>query len=131
MLPNLADMWDRAVEANTAIDQGIDAQKRWAVALADAERDYRKAKAEAWFRCPIDDPGVKAGEREWTAARREAWVNSETAELRHARDLAEAMRQTAVEAVRARRAQLSSVQTFVAAERAEAELGRYGTGQAA
>ena len=42
-------------------------------ALAEAEAEYRKAKAEAWVECP---PADRA---EWTAARREAWVDSEIA----------------------------------------------------
>lgn len=45
--------------------------------LADAERDYRRAKLQAWNRAP-----------DGTAAYRSAWVDSETAGERHARDLA-------------------------------------------
>jgi hypothetical protein len=108
------------------IDAAIEAMKNTTVEYAAAERDYRQAKAEAWVRCPNDEAGVKAGEREWTAARREAWVDADTALLRYRRDLAEGMRQAAVEANRSRRAQLSSVQTFVNAEKAEAEFARTG-----
>ena len=108
------------------IDAGIEAMREQSVALAQAENAYRKAKAEAWVRCPNDDPGTKAGEREWTAARREAWVNGQTADLRQQRDLADAMRQAALEAVRARRAQLSAWQTLVNADTAEAQFVRTG-----
>jgi hypothetical protein len=100
--------------------------KNTTVEYARAEAEYRRSKSEAWVRCPIDDATVKAGEREWTAARREAWVNAETADLRYKRDLAEGMRQVAIEANRSRRAQLSSVQTFVNAEKAEMDLVRTG-----
>ena len=102
------------------IDDGISVMRKQSVALADAEMNYRKAKAVAWVECPTD----AEGKREWTAGRREAWVNAETAELRRARDLAEAMRQAALEAVRARRAQLSALQSLLSAHRAEAEFVR-------
>lgn len=108
------------------IDDGIAVMRKQSIALAQAEHDYRKAKAQAWVLCPTDDAGTKAGEREWTAARREAWVNGDTAELRQARDLAEAMRQAALEAVRARRAQLSALQTLLNAHAAEANMARTG-----
>lgn len=108
------------------IDDGIKVLRQQSIALAESEMTYRKSKAQSWVTCPTDDPGVKAGEREWTAARREAWVNGDTAELRRDRDLAEAMRQTALEAVRARRAQLSALQTLLNAHAAEANLA--GTG---
>jgi hypothetical protein len=104
------------------IDDGIDYSKRAAVELAKAENGYRKAKAQSWVTCPKDDPG----EREWTAARREAWVNGQTADERQARDLAEAMRDAAREAVRARQAQLSAWQTLVRAHQSETELARTG-----
>lgn len=108
------------------IDDGITMSKRQAVQVAEAENAYRKAKAQAWVRCPIDAHDVPRGEREWTAARREAWVNAECADLRQARDMAEAMRDAAREAVRARQTQLSAWQTLVRAHQAEAELARTG-----
>jgi hypothetical protein len=102
------------------IDAGIEMSRTQAVELADAENEYRKAKAMAWLKCPTDE----AGERVWTAARREAWVDAEVADNRRTRDLAEAMRDAAREAVRARQAQLSAWQTLVRAHQAEAELAR-------
>ena len=104
------------------IDAAIEALKNTTVEFAKREAEYRKAKAEAWVRCPRDEDG----QRDWTAGRREAWVNAETSDLRYARDVADGMRQAALEAVRSRRAQLSSIQTFVNAERAEAEFARTG-----
>jgi hypothetical protein len=106
------------------IDAGIEMSREQSHRIAEAEQTYREAKAEAWHRCPIDDPSVPRGEREWTAARREAWVNADTAALRKACDLAEAMRDSAREAVRARQTQLSAWQTLVRAHQAEAEFAR-------
>lgn len=125
------DLFGEAIRLSDLLDKGLAELRTQSVALADAEQDYRKGKQEAWARCPVDDPSVKAGEREWTAARREAWVQAQTAELRRRRDFADLMRSTALEAVRTRRTQLSAIQSFVAADRAEAELHRYGQSAAA
>ena len=104
------------------IDAGIDYSKQHAVELASAENAYRLGKARGWLECPTDTPDGEV--RGWTAKRREAWVDGECAELRQARDLAEAMRDAAREAVRARQAQLSAWQSLLRAHQAEAELGR-------
>lgn len=119
---NLHDAFTRANRLSEQIDLAIDGLKNTTVEYAKREAEYRKAKAEAWVRCPRDE----AGERDWTAARREAWVNAETSDLRYKRDLADGMRQAALEAVRSRRAQLSSIQTFVNAEKAEMDFARTG-----
>lgn len=115
-----SEQYAEAMRLSRLIDAAIEAMKNTTVEYAQREADYRKAKSEAWLRCP---PGDK---QEWTAARREAWVDAETADDRYHRDLAEGMRQSAIEAVRSRRAQLSAIQTFVNAERAEAEFARTG-----
>jgi hypothetical protein len=118
----LAEATTEMLRLSRLIDDGIDYSKRAAVELAGAENTYRKAKAEGWVLCPRD----AEGERQWTAARREAWVNGATADERKARDLAEAMRDAAREAVRARQAQLSAWQTLVRAHQSETELARTG-----
>lgn len=123
---SLTEARDEMRRLSRLIDRGIQELRGQSLALAEAECVYRKAKSEAWVRCPNDDSGVKAGEREWTAARREAWVNAETADLRRDRDRAESMRDVAREAVRARRQQLSSWQTLVNAHEEEAGLARTG-----
>ena len=119
-----AEMAEEVHRLSSLIDAGIRTMREQAEARADAEATYRKAKAEAWARCPNDAHDVKAGEREWTAARREAWVNAETADLRRARDYAEAIEKAAIESGRSRRAQLSALMTLLAAHRAEADLAR-------
>jgi hypothetical protein len=106
------------------IDAGLRAMRVQAELLAEAENIYRKGKAEAWARCPNDPPGTKLHDRDWTSARREAWVDGETADLRMARDLAEGMGKTAYQAVRARQTQVSALQSLLNAERAEAEFTR-------
>lgn len=120
------EMHSEAQRLGRQIDEGIRTLREQAEALAEAENVYRKARAEAWVRCPNDPPGTKMHDREWTSARRDAWVDAETAGLRRVRDIAEGMRQAALEAIRARRQQLSALQSLAAADRAEAEFVRTG-----
>jgi hypothetical protein len=127
----LAEAMEEMKRLSSQIDLGVQSSRQHAVDLAQSEAVYRKAKAEAWVLCPNDDPTVRAGEREWTAARREAWVNAKTADLRQSRDLHKAMLDAAREAVRARQTQLSAWQTLVKAHQAEAEFARTAPGWAA
>lgn len=100
---------------SSLIDKGLGALRESSTELAAAERDYRDAVADAWKAAP------KA-----TVPERKAWVEQVTAEHRHRRDTAEYERQSALEAVRARRTQLSAVQSLLAAHREEASLARTG-----
>ena len=120
MLPS--DSFEEATRLSGLLDAGISQLRAASRATAAAERDYRKAKAVAWIECPRDE----AGSKDWTAARREAWVDAETADLRYVRDLAEGDRHAATEAVRARRTQVSMLQSLMNAHRAEAEFARTG-----
>lgn len=121
---NLAEAQTEMLRLSRLIDAGVELGREQAFALAEAEEAYRIAKRLAWEKCPTDAPDVKAGEREWTAARREAWVNADTAALRRARDQADMLRDAAREAVRSRQVQLSAWQTLVRAHQAEAEFAR-------
>ena len=95
------------------IDEGIKALVSSAQEVAQAEHDYRKAKATAWMMAP-----------QGTVPVRESWVDSETAELKMAVDLAEGKRLASLEAVRSRRQQLSAVQSLLAAWKADADFHR-------
>jgi hypothetical protein len=97
------------------IDQGLAALRDQTHAYAEAEREYRKAKAQTWLVAP-----------EGTVPERTAWVEGQTADLRYARDLADGMRQAALEAVRSRRAQVSMTQTLLNADREEMAFSRTG-----
>ena len=101
----LSRLIDRGVEALT--DQGRE--------YADAENEYRAALAKAWLQAP-----------EGTVPEREAWVNGHCAVQRRRRDLADHMRQAALEALRSRRAQLSAWQSLLSAHREEAAFARTG-----
>jgi hypothetical protein len=103
------------------LDRGLDVLRANATLYADAEMEYRHAKAKAWLQAPTSEERSK-----WTAAEREAWVNGETAALRRDRDQADGMRLAALESVRSRRAQLSALQSLLAANRAEVEFASTG-----
>lgn len=80
---------------------------------ASSEGSYRRSKAVAWTEVPDGIAAAKA-----------AWVDAATSVEREARDLADGMRQIGLEAIRARRAQLSALQSLLAVHRAEAEFDR-------
>lgn len=111
----LDDDRQEMVRLSRLIDAGVTELREASSRLAQAEFDYRKGKAIAWAESP---DGI--------ADYRRAWVDAETADLRQARDEAEGDRSTAIEALRARRQQLSAWQSYKAADRAEAEFVRTG-----
>lgn len=101
----------RRLSAN--LDAALGLLETQARKLADAEAEYRKLKAKCWLQAP-----------EGTVPERQAWVDAECADARHARDVAEGLRQAALESIRARRVQVSALQSLMAGDRAEAELTR-------
>lgn len=121
-MPTTAEMYAEAQRFSAGIDHALESLREHVEKSAAAERDYRKEKAKAWARAKTMD---------MLAKEKEAWVDAETADLRYDRDLADGLRQGALEAVRSRRAQLSKVQTFANVERAEMELARTGPEMAA
>lgn len=112
----LSDYATEVDRLSALISKGIAEMTHAGQAEAQAEHDYRKAKALAWTRA----------HRDLLAKEREAWVDSKTAPERMARDMASNRLSAAWEAVRARRAQLSALQSLLAAYRSEAELAGRG-----
>ena len=104
---------DELLRLSRLLDSGLQALRDQATEYADAESDYRQAKARAWLQAP-----------DGTVPEREAWCNGHTAVERRRRDLADGMRQAALEAVRSRRGQISALQSLMNAHRAEAEFDR-------
>ncbi|HEY7823990.1 MAG TPA: hypothetical protein VIG24_14210 [Acidimicrobiia bacterium] len=97
------------------LDKGVSALRDAAVAYAEAEHAYRERRAMAYLE-------TESG----TVAEREAHVYALVGSYRYQRDLAEAAKLAALEAVRSRRAQLSSVQSVLAAYKSEADFARTG-----
>jgi leucyl aminopeptidase (aminopeptidase T) len=111
---NLAEMTAEMIRLSRLLDDGIKAMTQYAREYADAEDAYRMARAR------------EHAKTEGTVDERRAAVDLATSKERRSAHYAEAMKQAAVEAVRARRAQLSAWQTLASAHRAEAELAKYG-----
>lgn len=111
---NIDDATREAARLSHLLDAALTMLKDQIRLYAEAERDYRKAKAAAWVNT------------EGTAKEREAVVDGQTAELRYQRDIADHMRQACLEAIRSRRAQVSALQSLLAAHREEAAFARTG-----
>ena len=104
-------------------DKGVPALREAADEAANAEHAYRRTKARCWAEsATLTHP--ETGKPE-TAGAREAWVDGQCADARMGRDIAEGMRQAALEALRTRRQQLSALQSLLAADRAEAQIAAY------
>jgi hypothetical protein len=110
---DLQEMVLESERLSRLIDSGIATLVDASVEMAHAEHGLRRAVAIAWESAP-----------KGTVPQREAWVESETADQQLRFSLAESKRYNALEAVRSRRAQLSALQSIMAAHRAEAELVR-------
>lgn len=112
---NLNDVPEEMARLSRMLEQGLAALRDQSREWAEAEREYRKARALAYVQ-------ITTG----TVDERKAAVDAATADMRYTRDLAEGMKQSALEAVRSRRTQISAAQSFLAASRAEAEFARTG-----
>jgi hypothetical protein len=113
MHTDLEGLSAEAVRLSNLIDKGVTALRDAAVAYAEAEHEYRERQAMAYLET-----------EQGTVAEREAHVYAVVGDWRRRRDLADGQKLAALEAVRSRRAQLSALQTLIAAHRAEAELAR-------
>ena len=113
MHTDLATLTAEAWRLSGLIDKGISALRDAAVAYAEAEHEYRERNAMAYLE-------TESG----TVAEREAHVYALVGDFRRVRDLADGQKVAALEAVRSRRAQLSALQSLIAAHRAEVELAR-------
>lgn len=113
MHTDLATLTAEAWRLSGLLDKGIAALRDAAAAYAEAEHEYRERKAMAYLE-------TESG----TVAEREAHVYALVGDFRRRRDLADGYRLAALEAVRSRRAQLSALQSVLAAHRSESELAR-------
>lgn len=113
MHTDLATLTAEAWRLSQLLDKGLAALREAAVAYAEAEHEYRERKAHAYLET-----------EHGTVAEREAHVYALVGDFRRRRDLADGQRLAALEAVRSRRAQLSALQSILAAHRSESELAR-------
>lgn len=96
------------------LDSGLRMLREQAKEYAEAEDAYRMAAATVYLTT------------EGTVAERKARTDLATSKERQRAHLADGMRSAATEAVRARRAQISALQSLLNAHRAEAEFARTG-----
>lgn len=108
---NLPELTSEAQRLSTLLDNGLKVLREASVRLAHAENEYRKAIARAWLEAP-----------EGISPARQAWVDSETADLRMERDLADSERSVASQAVKARGIQLTLIMSLLSAHKAEVQL---------
>ncbi len=114
-MSDLPGLQTEMIRLSRKLDDGVVALLEYAKEYALAEDRYRAAKATAYL-----------GQAEGTVDYRKAKVDQLCSKERRARNLAEAMKLAALEAVRSRRQQLSAMQSAFAAHRAEAEMAHYG-----
>jgi hypothetical protein len=110
----LSELVAEARRLSAKIDEGVRSLTTSAATSAKAEHTYRLARARAW----VSTQG--------TAQQRLDEVNAATAGERLDRDLAEAGRQAALEALRSRRQQLSMCQSLLSAFKSELDHSKYG-----
>jgi len=112
---SLPELVSEARRLSDLLDKGVAALREAATSYAAAEHAYRRAHALEYL------------QTEGTVAEREAKTYVAMGDLRMERDIADGVRSAALEAVRARRTQLSALQSLLAAYRSEADFDRTGT----
>ena len=113
------ELLDEMLRLSKLIENGIEILKTATSDEATTEDAYRRAKAEAWI------GWVSTGGKKDRVADREQAVVLATADERLKAKLAAAVKLSALEAVRARKTQLSALQTVSNSVKAEIELATY------
>ncbi len=108
------DLNAELIRLSRKLDEAHAELVKQARAYADAEHAYRLARSSAF----LSSSG--------TVGEREAHTDQATAGVRRDRDLAEGLKQSALEAVRSLRGQMSATQTIAGSLKAEMELARTG-----
>lgn len=111
---NAAELNVQLLDAAKALRDSLADLERRTRDFALAEKEYRSAKSVAY----LSTTG--------TVAEREARAEDAINEKRYRRDLAEGLKVSGLEAVRANRTVLSAVQTLAGLYRAEADFDRTG-----
>jgi hypothetical protein len=111
---NAAEMAEEGRRLSRLLDDALRFHSEKVREAAEAERKYRHARQVAYLRA------------DGTVDEKKAAVDDRTADLRFERDVAEGLRQTALEAIRSRRAQISLLQSVANAYKAEADFARTG-----
>lgn len=116
-MPTTAELNTEMIRISRLLDDKLEDLVKLSHRAAETERDYRKAKAQAFAtfrRQKLVSPDLVAQ------------VDGEIADLRYDRDLADSLKSACRDAVLSLKAQLSALQTIASGVKAEAELARYG-----
>ena len=108
----LTELYDEMLRLSRQLNAAIDHMTTAAHDHAEADNQYRMARAKAWLNA------------DGTVGARNATADLATGKERYEARLADGMRQAGLEAVRSRRQQISALQSLSGAFRAEAEYGR-------
>ncbi len=117
MTLDLQDISREVRRLSALLDKAITVLREAGRDHAEAEHAYRLQRGQAW--------ALTSG-RGLVVAEREAQVDADTADARLVRDLAASLEKSALEAVRARRQQLSALQSLLAGVREETAFARTG-----
>ena len=113
---NLAEIEKEIMQRSHQLDAGINALNTAARAYAEADHTYKKLYAEAFL--TSEGAGVM----------REQVATQAALQARYEANLAEGVMKSAAAAIQARRAQISALQSLLAAHKAEADFARTGGG---
>ena len=111
---NLAEIEKEIMQRSHQLDAGINALNTAARAYAEADHTYKKLYAEAFL--TSEGAGVM----------REQVATKAALQARYEANLAEGVMKSAAAAIQARRAQISALQSLLAAHKAEADFDRVG-----
>ena len=117
-LPTPAHLMAEMIRLSKLLDNGVAELVKSAREYAEADDDYRRAKAQAFFAAP--EGSVKS---------KEAHVDRACLKERGRKLMSEAMRLAALEAIRSRRSQMSALQSMANAVKADTELATYASGR--
>ena len=117
MNDELAELAAEVRRLSGLLDKALTVLRQAGADHAEREHTYRLARGRAW----AETAGLGM-----VVPERDATVDSLTAVERRERDLAAALEKSALEAVRARRQQLSALQSLMAGWREEAAFARTG-----
>ena len=124
-LPTTLELSSEMLRLSRVLDRGIAEMRDRAVAFAQAEHEYRLARATHQLTAG-EELQKKRGLEKPTVDEKKAWVDLQTARERLRSQEAEGLKYAAMEAVRSRRGQLSALQTVANAFKEEAKLAQTG-----
>jgi hypothetical protein len=120
---NAAELARALFDAKSDVDAAVAAYEQAIRDDAEADDTARRAKARAYLTCR--EAAIKADGSRATVAHIEALVDLETADQQKAARMAEGLKRSAGEALKAAMAWMGALQSLAASDRAEAALAKW------